>query len=163
MMRVGNGCKVDLMSIGTLRLSLTSGLILVLNNYYYLPALSMNIVSGSCLMQDQYSFKFETTGYSFYKNNVFYVHAPVRNSLFLMELEYHDSHINNIEEKRLKPGNEEHMTMWHCHLGHVGIKRMEKLHKDGLLDSLDFGSLDTCEPCLMGKMTRNPFNGIMER
>ena len=40
---------------------------------------------------------------------------------------------------------------------------MEKLHKDGLLDSLDFGSLDTSEPCLMGKMTRTPFNGIMER
>src|SRR3954466_15527740 len=40
---------------------------------------------------------------------------------------------------------------------------MEKLHKDGLLESLDFGSLYTCEPYLMGKMTRTPFNGIMER
>ena len=40
---------------------------------------------------------------------------------------------------------------------------MEKLHKDGLLESLDFVSLDTCEPCLMGKMTRTPFNGTMER
>src|SRR3954470_21217585 len=55
------------------------------------------------------------------------------------------------------------MTMWHCRLGHIGIKRMERLHKDGLLDSLDFGSLDTCEPFLMGKMTRNLFNDIMER
>src|SRR3954463_15583721 len=55
------------------------------------------------------------------------------------------------------------MTMWHCRLDHIGIKRMEKLHKDGLLESLDFGSLDTCEPCLMGKMTRSPFNGTMER
>src|ERR1043165_5395964 len=43
------------------------------------------------------------------------------------------------------------------------MKRMEKLHKDELLESLDFGSLDTCEPCLMGKMTRIPLNGIMER
>ena len=43
------------------------------------------------------------------------------------------------------------------------MKRMEKLHKDELLESLDFGSLDTCEPCLMEKMTRTPFNGIMER
>src|ERR1041385_1374565 len=162
-MRVANGSKVDVMSIGTLRLSLPSGLILVLNNCYYVPMLSMNIVSGCCLMQDHYSFKSETTGCSIYENNVFYVHAPVRNSLFLMDLEYHDSHINNIEAKRLKLGNEEHMTMWHCLLGHISIKRMKKLHKDGLLESLDFGSLDTCEPCLMGKMTRTPFNGIMER
>src|SRR3954469_11626905 len=162
-MRVGNGAKVDVMSIGTLRLSLPSGLILVLNNCYYVPVLSMNIVSGSCLIRDHYSFKSETTGCSIYKNNVFYVHAPVCNGLFLMDLEYHDSHINNIEAKRLKPSNEEHMTMWHCRLGHIGIKRMEKLHKDGLLESLDFGPLDTCEPCLMGKMTRTPFNGTMER
>ena len=40
---------------------------------------------------------------------------------------------------------------------------MKKLHSDGLLDSLDFGSLDTCEPCLVGKMTKTPFNGFMER
>ena len=53
--------------------------------------------------------------------------------------------------------------MWHCRLGHIGIKRMKKLHSDGLLESLDFGSLDTCEPCLLGKMTKTPFSGIMER
>src|ERR1041385_6611770 len=40
---------------------------------------------------------------------------------------------------------------------------MKTLHDDGLLESLDFGSLDTCEPCLMGKMTRTPFNGTMQR
>src|SRR4051812_36040466 len=102
-MRVGNGAKVDGMSIDTLRLILPSGLILILNNCCYVAVLSMNIVSGSCLMQDHYSFKSETTGCSIYNNNVFYVHAPVCNGLFLMDLEYHDSHINNIEEKRLKP------------------------------------------------------------
>src|SRR4051794_7902966 len=109
-MHVGNGCNVDVMSIATLHLSLPSRLILVLNNCYYVPTLSMNIVSGSCLMQDQYSFKSETTGCEIYKNDVSYVHAPVRNGLFLMDLEYHDSHINNIEAKRLKLGNEVHMT-----------------------------------------------------
>ena len=29
--------------------------------------------------------------------------------------------------------------------------------------SLDFESLDTCEPCLMGKMTKTPFSRTMER
>src|SRR6266536_5888347 len=40
---------------------------------------------------------------------------------------------------------------------------MKKLHADGLLESLDYKSFDTCEPCLMGKMTRTSFSGIMER
>ena len=45
----------------------------------------------------------------------------------------------------------------------IGLKHMRKLHTDGLLESLDYESLDTCEPCLMGKMTKMPFFGTMER
>ena len=40
---------------------------------------------------------------------------------------------------------------------------MKKLHTDGLLESLDYESLGTCEPFLMGKMTKTPFSGTMER
>ena len=44
--------------------------------------------------------------------------------------------------------------MWHCRLGHIGVKRMKKLHKDGFLESLGYESFDACEPCLLGKMTK---------
>ena len=40
---------------------------------------------------------------------------------------------------------------------------MKKNHVDGLLESLDYESVDACEPCLMGKMTKTPFSGTMER
>ena len=40
---------------------------------------------------------------------------------------------------------------------------MKNLHADGVLESLDFESLDTCKPCLIGKMTKTPFSGTMER
>uniref|UniRef100_M8C856 Protein neuralized n=1 Tax=Aegilops tauschii TaxID=37682 RepID=M8C856_AEGTA len=42
--------------------------------------------------------------------------------------------------------------------GHIGVKRIKKLHSDGLLESLD-----ACEPCLIGKMTKTPFSRTMER
>ena len=50
----------------------------------------------------------------------------------------------------------------------IGVKRMKKLHADGILESLDYESLDyesldACEPCLMGKMTKTLFSGTMER
>jgi hypothetical protein len=48
-------------------------------------------------------------------------------------------------------------------LGHIGVKHMKKLHTDGLLESLDYESFETCEPCLIGKMTKTPFFGTMER
>ena len=35
---------------------------------------------------------------------------------------------------------------------------MKKLHANGLLESLD-----ACEPCLMGKMTKTLFSGTMHR
>src|SRR3954467_11820152 len=52
---------------------------------------------------------------------------------------------------------------WHYRLGHIGVKRMKKLHADGLFESLDYESLDACEPCLMGKMTKTPFSGTMKQ
>ena len=53
--------------------------------------------------------------------------------------------------------------LWHCRLGHIGVKRMKKLHKDGFSESLGYESLDACEPCLMGKMTKTLFSRTMER
>ena len=48
-------------------------------------------------------------------------------------------------------------------MGHISVKRMKKLHKNGFLESLGYESFDACEPCLLGKMTKTPFSGTMER
>jgi hypothetical protein len=96
-------------------------------------------------------------------NNIFYGHAPVMNGLFLLNLESNETHIHNIEAKICKVDSDNPTYLCHCRLGHIGVKRMKKLHSDGLLESLDFESFDTCELCLMGKMTKTPFSGIMER
>ena len=69
----------------------------------------------------------------------------------------------NIEAKRCKVNNDSATYLWHCRLGHIGVKRMKKIHADGLLESLDYESVDACEPCLMGKMTTSPFSRTMER
>ena len=120
-----------------MHISLPLGLILVLHKFYYVPTLSVNIVSGSCLLQAHYTFKSDTIGCAIYKDDVFYVHEPESNGLFILNLNCDKSHINNINAKRLKPSGDEHMMMWHCRLGHIGIKRMKKLHSDGLLKSLE--------------------------
>ena len=63
-----------------------------------------------------------------------------------------------LNPKRCKVNNDSATYLWHCRLGHIGVKRMKKLHADGLLKSLD-----ACEPCLMEKMTKTPFSETMER
>ena len=81
----------------------------------------------------------------------------------LLDLDRSDTHIHNIEAKRCKVNNDSATYLWHYRLGHIGVKRMKKLHTDGILESIDYESLDACEPCLMGKMTKTPFSGTMER
>src|SRR6187399_680754 len=96
-------------------------------------------------------------------SNIFYGHAPLKSGLFLLDLDRSDTHIHNIEPKRCKVNNDSATYLWHCRLGHIGVKRMKKLHSDGLLESLDYESLGACEPCLLGKMTKTSFSGTVEQ
>ena len=81
----------------------------------------------------------------------------------MLDLDRGDTHFHNIEAERFKVNNDSATYLWQCRLCHIGVKRMKKLHVDGLLESLDYESFDSCEPCLMGKMTKTPFSGTMER
>ena len=68
-MRVENGSKVDVITVGMLPLHLPTGLVLNLNNCYLVPALNVDMI-GLCLSQYGYSFK-KNNGYSVYLNNTF--------------------------------------------------------------------------------------------
>ena len=94
-------------------------------------------------------------------NKTLYGHTP--NETSSLDLDHSDTHIHNIETKRCKVNNDSATYLQHCRLGHIGVKRMKKLHADGLLESLDYESLDACEPCLLGKMTKTPFSGTMKQ
>ena len=116
---------------------------------------------GSCLLQYGYSFKSKNNCCSIYMNKTFYGHTPNVSGLLIL---YHsDTHIHNIDAKRCKVDNDSATYLWHCRLGHIGVKRMKKLHKDGFSESLGYESFDACEPCLLGKMTKTPFSGTMEQ
>ena len=84
----------------------------------------------SCLLQYGYSFKSKNNGYSVYMNNTFYGHAPNVNGL--SNLDHSDTHVYNIDAKRCKVDNDSATYLWHCRLGHIGVKRMKKLDPDGL-------------------------------
>ena len=89
-------------------------------------------------------------------NKTFNGLTPKVNGLFLMNLERNVTHTHSVSTKRCKVNNDSPTYLWHCRLGHIGVKRMKKLHVDGLLESLDFESLETCKSYHMGKMTERP-------
>ena len=53
----------------------------------------------------------------------FYGHTPNVNGL--LNLDRSDTHIHNIDAKRCKVDNDSATYLWHCRLGHIGVKRMK--------------------------------------
>ncbi|GJW84817.1 retrotransposon protein, putative, ty1-copia subclass [Tanacetum coccineum] len=67
-----------------------------------------------------------------------------------------------VSNKRAKL-NLDSSLLWHCRLGHISKKRIEKLQHDGLLNSTDIESLGKCVSCMSGKMARKPYSHQVER
>ena len=67
-------------------------------------------------------------------NKTFNGHTPNENCL--LDLDRGDTHFHNIEAKRCKVNNDSATYLWHCRLGHIGVKHMKKLHKDGFRNYL---------------------------
>ena len=81
----------------------------------------MNMI-GSCLLQYGYSFKSKNNCCSIYMNKTIYGHTLNINGL--LNLNCSDTHIHNIETKICKVNNDSATYLWHCRLGHIGVKRM---------------------------------------
>ena len=97
---VGNGAKVAVLADDTCHFSLSSRLVLELNNCYSIPALSKNIISSSCLEEvDGHKFVIVNKHCSIYYNNIFYAHCPLVNGLDVLDLK--DKFVYNINTKRL--------------------------------------------------------------
>jgi hypothetical protein len=156
--RVGNGGMVVGVAVDTFHLLLPSWLVLELNNCYCIPALCKTIITSSCLEEiDGYEIVIKNKHCSIYYNGIFYAHCPLVNGLYVLDLEH--KFVCNINTKRARLNDLNSTFIWHCHLGHINEKHIERLHKDGLLSSFDFESFDMCESCLLEKMTKPPFTG----
>ena len=91
-------------------------------------------------MSQGYGYNLKYNGCSFYLNGMFHGYAPIVDGLFILNLEQEP--VYNVNIKRHKPNEINPTYLWHYRLGHIGVKRMKKLHADGLLESLDYESFD---------------------
>jgi hypothetical protein len=53
-----------------------------------------------------------TSGCLIYMNNIFYVNAPDRDGLFILDLDCNDSHVNSVDAKRCKHDDDK----YHVHM-----------------------------------------------
>jgi hypothetical protein len=70
---VGNNARVATLTIETMQLHFLLGFILDLNNCYHVLSMSLNNMSPSCLMKDEFSFVSENNGCVISKNDMLWL------------------------------------------------------------------------------------------
>ncbi|KAJ9556974.1 hypothetical protein OSB04_011588 [Centaurea solstitialis] len=160
-LRVGEGTPLIAEAVGSYSLSLPSGLVLELDNCYYIPNMIKNVLSFDLLVDQGFYYKYSYKMISVFKDNIFYFKATPVDGLYTVNLKDNNSEIYHIS-KRSKD-IEDQTYLWHCRLGHINKKRVELLLKGGFLGNFDYKPFDNYESCLSGKMTKQPFNSENER
>ncbi|KAJ9544558.1 hypothetical protein OSB04_024265 [Centaurea solstitialis] len=140
----------------SLTLSLPLGLVLELENCYYVPRMIKNIISFNLLVDHGFYFKYDYKLISCFKNDIFYFKATPTNGLYVLNLQENNKEIYHISKRSKEI--EDQTYLWHCRLGHINKKRIEKLQKGGLLGLLILDHLTTTS-----LMTKQPFNKDNER
>ncbi|GJT96976.1 retrotransposon protein, putative, ty1-copia subclass [Tanacetum coccineum] len=162
---MGNGMRAAVEAIGSFDLILPSGLIIVLDNCHFAPTVTRGVVSISCLVKNGYIHTSTNYGISVSKDNVFYFSAILHDGIY--EIDMHNLYLNvsstfNVSNKIVKYSLDS-SYLWHCRLGHINKKRMDKLQRDRILQSTHDESLEKCKSCIFGKMARKPFPHQVER
>ncbi|GKC26334.1 retrotransposon protein, putative, ty1-copia subclass [Tanacetum coccineum] len=127
-------------------------------------AIGIGVVSLSCLLDLGFHHTIASNGISVSLNGIFYFSAISVNGVFEIDINNNvpkNNSIFSINKKRKLDLDSSYL--WHCRLAHIGKTRMQKLHREGLLENIDEESFDKCESCISGKMTKKPFNKNIER
>nr|GEW59997.1 hypothetical protein [Tanacetum cinerariifolium] len=163
--RVGNGQREAVEVIGIFYLCLPSGLEIVLNNCHYAPSITRRVISVSHLYEDGFINRFVNNTIQVSRNNMVYFSVIPRDGIFEIDLSNsytNESSIYAVSNKKAKLDLDSAL-LWHCHLGHISKKRIEKLQHDELLNSTDLQAFEKCVPCMSGKMARKPYTHQVER
>jgi len=163
-LQVGNGANVAAVAVGSVSLIMPTGRVLVLDNCYYVPEFISNVISISMLDKRGFRITFNNNICSIYHNDDLYANGCLQRDIYVLPNVTYNSILHVSSGFKRQRDNQLNKTyLWHCRLGHISEKRINKLHKEGYLDNYDYESYETCESCLKGKMTKSPFIGSGER
>jgi hypothetical protein len=176
--RVANSVDAEVEAIGELPLKLNNGFILHLHNVLYVPSLSRNLISVSCLDDDGYDYQFgnrqclilfdnKVVGLAF-RQDKFYMLSMHEN----VNVVYNDENVvckdkvsssTNVSSKRKRCDDTTSVKLWHYRLGHISRGGIERLIKDDILIPLDFCNSDYCINCIKGKYAKQVKKGEAKR
>ncbi|GJS10184.1 retrotransposon protein, putative, ty1-copia subclass [Tanacetum coccineum] len=123
------------------------------------------VIFVSRLYEDGFINRFMNNTIQVSRNNMVFFSVIPRDGIFEIDLSNsyaNDSSIYTVSNKRAKLDLDSAL-LWHCRLGHISKKCIEKLQHGGLLNSTDLKAFEKCVPCMSGKMARKPYTHQVER
>ena len=159
---LGDTTKVVAVAVGDVCLSFSRNKTMVLKNCLYVPTFRKNLISVSMLIKDGYSVSFDDK-VVIKKNKHFICSGALVSNLYIInpiEPTVKPMEINNTSpnsNKRKEPSQMNQTYLWHLRLGHINLRRIQRLVSDGPLGSLEVETFPICESCLEGKITKRPF------
>ncbi|KAH0725640.1 hypothetical protein KY284_001505 [Solanum tuberosum] len=155
---VGNNASIEVRGIRTCKLELQGGRILLLHDVLYVPDTRRNLVSVVSLLKLNFSVNFHNNFVDIIYGTEYYDSGYLFDGSFVLDTICDFNYIsNNHGCFALTTTPILDINIWHARLGHIGLEKMNRLAKEGLLGSLTKIEISIGEHCLAGKTIRKPF------
>ena len=148
---MGNNTISEVKGVGKLRTVNPDQSTVVLTEVRYMPTMVRNLISYGQLEKSGCENAGEGFKVVFTKNGKKVISGKYKEGLYYLESSVAKAEVNVTR-------TEENMTnLWHSRLGHMSLKNMDILLKDGYLKEKEVHTLDFCENCALGKAHKLPF------
>ena len=148
---MGDNTPCDVKGIGSVKLKMADGTMKILKDVRYIPELKRNLISLGTLDTSGYEIKLRGGVLKVLKGIMVAMKGTLNQGLYILQGETITGE-NAISEHKPSPTD-----LWHRRLGHMSLKGLVELHKQGLLKDIKATELQQCEHCIMGKSHRLKF------
>lgn len=138
-----------------------TGVVITIPDVLYVPNASKNIISSGRLRQHNFQF-IEMNGEVIVKDPQGRMVVHDRSGQILIYM-----HIQPMNSVNMVVGNNKY-NLWHNRLGHMSKDKFNEMKRHNMAQDIEIirnvhSDNNLCEPCIMGKQCRKPFNASKER
>ena len=154
---MGNNMSCNVVGIGKVRLRMWDGSVKVLENVRHIPDLKRNLISLGMLDTKGYSYKSQGGVLKVIKGIIVVMKGLLKQGLYVLE------GATVVGESAVSLTKKNVTELWHKRLGHMSMKGMVELCKQGVLGVKNLSDLELCENCVLGKSHRLKFSRAIHR
>lgn len=147
---MGNNNRAKVLGKGSVELELTSGNKLTLNNVFYVPSLTKNLISVNVLCKNGFKIVLESDKVVVTKNCVYVGKRYSVDGMFKFSTCANKINVVYVVEP---------LNLWHARLGHIIYNCLNFMSKHDHINCKGYHS-EKCEICVQAKMIKKPFKKV---